>query len=49
MTSQNTQPEEQITVEDLTVNETETANIKGGSGRYLIELQDLKGDVDPHR
>ena len=45
MTSQNTQPEEQIAVEDLTVSETETATVKGGAGTdYLLLIDGVKGE-----
>ena len=37
-------------IDDLTVSETETTKIKGGTpGRYLLELRDLKGDVEEPR
>ena len=50
MTTQNTKPEDHNIIEDLTVSETETANVKGGSpGRYLIELNDLKGEAEEVR
>ena len=32
-------------IEDLTLTETESTDVKGGSGRYLLELRDVKGDV----
>ena len=32
-------------IEDLTLAETESKNVKGGSGRYLLEYRDLKGEA----
>ena len=49
---QSEKPETQETVdrtpnqiEDLTLAETESTSVKGGSGRYLLELRDLKGEA----
>lgn len=31
-------------IEDLTLNETETENVKGGASDYLLELDGVKGE-----
>ena len=36
-------------MDDLSVSESETTNIKGGTGRYLLELRDLKGEAEEPR
>lgn len=36
--------EQSSVVEDLTLNETNAANIKGGPSDYLLELDGIKGE-----
>lgn len=51
MTTQNTNPEDRNVIEDLTVSETETENVKGGhaSDRYLLDLSGVKGESEDVR
>jgi hypothetical protein len=36
-------------IEDLTVGEIETTNIKGGPFDYLLEIDGIKGESSPRR
>ena len=38
------QPEDRSAIEDLTVSETESANVKGGGHDILLELDGVKGE-----
>lgn len=50
MTTQNTNPEDRNIIEDLTVSEAETANVKGGGAvEYLLVIDGIKGESDDTR
>lgn len=49
MTTQNTKPENAEVIEDLTVSETETANVKGGAVDMFLRLDGVKGESGDHK
>ena len=47
MNNENTKPsknEISSTIEDLTLNEITSESVKGGSGKYLLDLGSIKGE-----
>lgn len=50
MTTPNTKPENAVVIEDLTVSESETANVKGGAAvDFLLVVDGVKGESDDTR